>query len=129
MSERENPIERMHRAALEEIPPARTLEPPTIHYTELPEGRPDSPLRREWNTYLHEAGRLLAEGHAGRYVLVKGEELLGIWDTESEAMRTGYEQFLGQAFLVHQVQERERVLRSVSVRSCHNTLIPSRQAS
>src|SRR4051812_337473 len=81
-------VEQVHRQAIEQArdqplpPPA---EPPTIHYTELPEGRPDSPLYQEWNFYRREVGRLLAEGHEGRWALIKGEGIVGIWDTEAEA--------------------------------------------
>jgi len=45
-------------------------------------------------------------------VLIRGEETISLWDTDAEAMRAGYEKFLGQAFLVHQVQKREHLLRS-----------------
>src|SRR5437879_13162 len=34
----------------------------TIHYTELPESEPDSPIRQEWNFYRRKVARLLAEG-------------------------------------------------------------------
>jgi hypothetical protein len=29
--------------------------------------------------------QLLADGHESRWVLIKGEEIIGIWDTEEEA--------------------------------------------
>jgi hypothetical protein len=124
-------IDRLHHAAVEAAGqrPVMPAEAPTIHYTELREANPDSPLYREWNVYRREAGRLLAQGHAGRYVLIKGEDILGLWETEAEALRNGYQRFLGEAFLVHQVQERERVLRCVSVRSCPSIRIPYRLAS
>jgi hypothetical protein len=124
-------IEQMHREAVQRHTPATTLsrDLPTIHYTELPEASADSPLQREWNTYRREAARLLAQGHAGRHVLIKGEDIIGLWDTRVEAICAGYERFLGQAFLVHQVQEREPVLRNISVHSCRNTPTPFKQAS
>jgi hypothetical protein len=110
-------IDQMHRAAVQD--PKQHLAPsagvPTVHHTELPEARADSPLRREWDFCRREAGRLPAEGHGGRHVLIKGEEIVGLWDTHDDAMQAGYQRFAGQPFLVHQVQERERVLRCVSV--------------
>src|SRR5262245_20627063 len=46
-------IDRLHREAAAQArqhsqPPG---EPPTIHYTELPAAKADSPLYHEWNTY------------------------------------------------------------------------------
>ena len=110
-------IDRMHRAAVENLDRqlVSSVEGLTLHYTELPEARADSPLRQEWNFYRREAGRLLAEGHGGQHVLIKGEQVIGLWDTHDEALLAGYQRFADQPFLVHQVQERERVLRCVSV--------------
>jgi hypothetical protein len=84
---------------------------PTIHYTELPASQPDAPLHAEWETYRREVARLLAEGHEGRWVLLKGEEIIGIWDTHNEALSQGNRRYLHQAFLIHQIQTRERVIR------------------
>ena len=123
-------VESAHREALEQgrhLPPP--VEPPTIHYSELPEAKPDSPLYREWEFYRQEAVRLLAEGNAGRHVLIKDAQIIGIWDTHDEAAAAGYQRFLGQPFLVHQIQERERVLRCVTERRCHNLHSPSHPAN
>jgi hypothetical protein len=107
-------VERIHREAWERYrqqPPLPPAEPPTIHYTELPEAKPGDVLAEEWNTYRREVGRLLAEGHEGCHILIKGRKIIGIWKTHEEAMASAYEQFLGQPFLVHQIQERERLMR------------------
>jgi len=114
-------VEAVHRAALERaqgqpVPPPP--EPATIHYTELPEAKPDSPLYHEWNCYRREAGRLLAEGQEGRHVLIKGENIIGLWDTHDEALAAGYQHFPGQAFLVHQIQQRERLIRNLETWRC-----------
>lgn len=123
-------VDRLHCEALSRRPSSASAAAPlTIHYTELPEAGPESSLQREWNTYRREAERLLAEGHTGRHALIKGEAIVGLWESDAEAMRAGYEKFLGQAFLVHQVQEREPVLHSVSVLSCHDTRTQFGQAS
>jgi hypothetical protein len=87
----------------------------TISYTELPEGKADSPLQQEWNTYRREIGRLLAEGHEGRYVLIKGEEIIGICDTREEARSAALDKFLLQPCLIHQILSREPLLRGPSV--------------
>jgi hypothetical protein len=124
-------IEQLHRGAAAQAGRANPtpLPAPTVSFTELPEARPDSPLYREWNTYRREVGRLLAEGSEGRHVLIKDEQIVGLWDTHDEAMTAGYQRFPGQPFLVHQVQERERVLRCVSIYQWRNLRFPSRQAS
>jgi hypothetical protein len=85
---------------------------PTIHYTELPPPRPGSGLAVEWEAYRREVGRLLAEGYEGRHVLMKGEAILGIYDTHDQALEAGYVRFLNQPFLVHQIQTRERLYRT-----------------
>jgi hypothetical protein len=111
-------VEKVHREAWEHYrqQPEPPDEPLTIHYTEMAEAAPGSPLYQEWNTYRREVGRLLAEGHAGRHILIKDEQIIGLWDTHDEAMVEGYRRFLGQAYLVHEIQEREEILRCVNVR-------------
>jgi hypothetical protein len=82
---------------------------PTIHYTELPDPSPSDVLATEWNTYRREVARLLAEGNEGRHVLIKDDQIIGIWGTHLEALDGGYRRYLGQPILVHQIQTRERV--------------------
>jgi hypothetical protein len=97
----EDLVARVHREAWEyyrQHPP-----PPTLHYTELPPARP---------------GDTLAEGHEGRHVLIKGREIIGIWDTQKEAFAAADRLFPLQPSLVHQIQERERILRTEYNRLC-----------
>lgn len=93
-------------------PPA----PQIIHFSELSDAQPGSPLRFEWDTYRREVGRLLAEGCAGQHVLIKGTDLLGLWSTSSEAMAAGYHRFPGQPFLVREVREYEPIFRCYTMR-------------
>jgi hypothetical protein len=86
-------------------------EYPTIHHTELQPFRPGDALAVEWEVYRREVGRFLAEGYEGKHVLIKGEEIVGFFDTRIAALDVAYERFLGQPFLVHQVQTRERLIR------------------
>ena len=86
--------------------------PNTISYRDLPASEPDSPLKVEWEFYRREVGRLLAEGNEGRHVLIKGEEIIGIFDTHLEASTEGSRRYFGQHYLVHQIQAEERVYRS-----------------
>lgn len=93
-------------------PPARLPETgETIHYTELPAADPTSVLAEEWETFRRELGRLLAEGHEGRFVLVKGRNVIGIWDTFDEALAEGHRRFPFQPVAVQSIRERQPVLR------------------
>ena len=91
--------------------PLPPLERPTIHWTELAEAAPGSRIAAEWNFYRKQVGRLLAEGHEGQWVLIKGEEIIGIWATQQEADAVRVQRFLLQDVLIHQIQSREPVLR------------------
>jgi len=93
-------------------------EPQTIDYLKQPEPRPCDQLFAEWTTYRREAGRLLAEVKEGQYLLIMGEEIIGMWATQEDAMAEGSDRFGYQPFLVHQLLEREPVLRCISVRLC-----------
>jgi hypothetical protein len=88
--------------------------PKPIHYTELPPSFPGSPRAGEWDVYRREVGRLLAEGHQGKHVLIKGEEILGFFASRGEAVEEGLKRFLLSGFLVHEVQEWEPVIRATA---------------
>jgi hypothetical protein len=83
--------------------------PKTIHYTQLPPAQPGSQLAREWETYRREVGRLLAEGLEGRWVLVKGDQVLAFFDTYDAARDAGSRLFLQQPHLIHQVFAEEPI--------------------
>jgi hypothetical protein len=89
-----------------------TRSPTSIHYTELPPSTGGQPLDAEWETYRREVGRLLAEGNEGKHVLIKGETIIGIYDTDDEAMDEGRRRYLLQGYLVHQIQTWERLYRT-----------------
>jgi hypothetical protein len=110
-------IERYHRLAIEQSrgQPLPLPERPTIHWSELPEKPVDSPLYHEWNCYRREVGRLLAEGYEGRWVLIKGEAIVGIWDTAEEAEAVALDRFFLQPSLTQQIRSREPVLRGPTV--------------
>ena len=84
---------------------------PTIHYTQLGEFQPGTPLAEELSTYKRELPRLLAEGHEGRAILIKGDQIVGLFDNEQEAVRAGYARFLRQSFLVHTIRTYEPIYR------------------
>ena len=72
---------------------------------------PGSPITTEWNFYRGIVARLLAEGQEGKWVLIKGEQIIGTWGTEEEADRARVERFLLQPVLLKQVLTREPILR------------------
>jgi hypothetical protein len=114
-------VKQAHRIVFEpgraEPPPPR--EAPTIHYTELPEAKPDSPLYHEWSFYRSVVGQLLAEGQEGRFLLIKGRAIIGIWDTHDEARAVALEKYLMQPCLIHQIRNREPLIRvSSRIRQC-----------
>jgi hypothetical protein len=66
-------------------------------------------LAAELETYEKHLAELLAEG-LGKYVLIHGAELLGVWDTYEDALKVGYEKCgVATPFLVKQISGLEQV--------------------
>jgi hypothetical protein len=86
---------------------AGTKEPGGIHFTELPLDDSNGPLAREWNLYRREVGRLMAEGQQGRFVVIKGEEIVGIFEDWAAARVEGLKRFVREPFFVHEIREVE----------------------
>src|SRR5215472_9219852 len=82
----------------------------TIPWTELPPANPDSPLAAEWETYRREVGRLLAEGQEGKSALIKGDQIIAIYETWDKARTVGLK-YLMQPHMVHPILSREPVIR------------------
>ena len=91
-----------------DLPPMPPRERPMLHYTELAVAPPDSPIATEWDFYRRQVGRLLAEGHEGKWVLIKGEQLVGIWDTLEEANEA--QRSLTPPAMIKQILTHERLL-------------------
>src|SRR5262245_61693249 len=83
----------------------------TISWKELPPSQPDSPLAREWETYGREVGRLLAEGLEGKCALIKGDDIVGIFDSWDQAREAGLKRYLLDVHMVRPILSREPVLR------------------
>ncbi len=100
-------------------PPCPEVKRPTIHYTQLEDFPPDDPLYNEWNTCRRELPRLIAEGHEGKFVLVKGAEIIGLYPSYLEANAEGCRRFLTEPFLIHEIQTEIPLLRlSLLALSC-----------
>ena len=63
-------------------------------------------LDRELATYEREKGRLLAEAR-GKFVLIKGDDVIGTFDTQIDAINDGWRRFGNVPILTKQVVEVE----------------------
>jgi len=93
----------------------------TLPYTELPDLAPGEVFQEEWDTYRREVARLLAEGCEGRFVLIKGRQVIDIFDTWHAARIAGLRLSLTEPFFVKRLVVEEPILR----RQPHSTLFRS----
>ena len=49
--------------------------------------------QRDLQTYRRELPRLLQEGHAGRYAIIRDDQVVGIWDSLDDALVAAGERF------------------------------------
>jgi len=68
---------------------------------------PPTPLDREIETYRRELPRLLAAGQAGRFALIKGEQIIGVWDSQTEGLAAGRQQFGLEPIAVKRIDPRD----------------------
>jgi hypothetical protein len=66
-------------------------------------------LEEEQATYHARLSELLAD--QGKFVLIHGPDIVGIYSTSQEAMREGYERFKLEPFLVRRIEHRHTALR------------------
>ncbi len=79
--------------------------PPGVAPAELPDDL--KPVARELAAFLRALPKLLEEGHEGRHALVKGDEVLSLWDTFEDGYQAGCERFgWGVQFLVQPIDPR-----------------------
>ena len=64
-------------------------------------------LEREIETYRKELPRLLAAGQADRFVLIKGDQVVGTWSTQAEAIQAGRQRFGLEPLAVKKVDPRD----------------------
>lgn len=69
-------------------------------------------LEKELETFRRELPRLLADpANQGKYVLIKGDKVLGIYPTLREAVDAGYEVVgISTPFLANHIVEHEKPL-------------------
>ena len=85
-----------------------------IHYSQLPAAESDSPIYVEYETFRREIGRLIAEGHEGRFVLIHANEIIGVWETDRQAMAEGYRRYFAnrEPFIVQEIATWQPLLRT-----------------
>jgi hypothetical protein len=66
-------------------------------------------LDREWAAYVAKLPEL--QKHSGRFMLIKGDRVAGLFDTYRDALEAGYEQFRLEPFLVKQISAVEEALK------------------
>jgi len=66
--------------------------------------QPTLALREELDFFEHHRFELL-ERHPGKYALVKGSELAGIFESETDAVGAGYRRYGNEPFLVKRIVE------------------------
>lgn len=65
-------------------------------------------LEQELKTYQQEKERLLLESK-GKFVLIKGDKIIGIYAAKEDALVEGYKRFGNTEFLVKEITEIEPV--------------------
>ena len=64
-------------------------------------------LEREFATYRRELHRLLGEGHGGRFVLIREDQVLGVWETQHDAAAEGRRRFGLEPITVKRIDPRD----------------------
>jgi hypothetical protein len=65
-------------------------------------------LKTELETYNRNKDQLVRQAE-GKFVVIQGGEIAGIWGTYEDALRAGYEKFGLKPFLVKQIEVLEQV--------------------
>jgi hypothetical protein len=59
-------------------------------------------LKKEMETFEQNRERLMAES-LGKFVLIRGDEIDGVWDTYQDALAAGYKKYGLDPFLVKRI--------------------------
>src|SRR5262245_45263057 len=80
----------------------------TLRVNITPQGREALRIyEREIATYLRELPRLLAEGYAWHYTLIKGDEVLGVWEDQDGPIEMGRDKFGDDPIFVKKIDPRD----------------------
>ncbi len=67
----------------------------------------ESILKKEMETFAKKKPKLLEES-AGKFVLIKGDTILGVYDSQNDAIKIGISNFGNAAFLVKKIEAIEQ---------------------
>ena len=70
----------------------------------LPEGWATGPLAEELKTYQAHLEELLQTA-SGKFVLIKGNDIVGLYNNQEEALNEGYRRYRLKRFMVQRVQQ------------------------
>lgn len=75
-------------------------------------------LERELETYTQKLPELLAD--EGKFVLIRGNDVAGIYTSYEDAIGAGYEKFGLTPFMVKQIHAVEQILHFTrAIKPCH----------
>ena len=75
-------------------------------------------LEKELETYKRKLPELIVD--AGKFALIHGDEVIGVFGTYEDALREGYQSFKLEPFLVQQIQAVQQVhLITRLLEPCH----------
>ncbi len=75
----------------------------------LPPGWETGPLAEELKTFYAHKAELL-ETARGKYALIKGSDVVGLFDRQDDAFSEAYQRFRLSGFMIKQVQEHDEVV-------------------
>jgi hypothetical protein len=116
-------VERLHREEIERAIRQRQVPPsqqPPQEYPGLPEMEPASLGEEEWNLFRRELGRLIQDGHRGRFALIKAGEPISVWDTRKDAVQAGQLLYPQVTCLIQQILPYLRPLRTGFIGRCRD---------
>jgi hypothetical protein len=73
-------------------------------------------LEKERETYERKRQELLRD--EGKFVVIHGDEIAGVWDTWESALNAGYGQYGLNPFMVQRIEAVDTVLRPLRYTSC-----------
>jgi hypothetical protein len=86
-------------------------DPATVSFSELPALPPDNTFFHEWQTYRREVAKLIADGLEGKWVVIKGNAIQGVFEGWKLGYRFGLDRNKQQTFLLHQILTHEPIHR------------------
>jgi hypothetical protein len=91
---------------------------PKLHYTRLGPLVPTDPRAKSWDVYRRGVGQWLAEGRAGKHVVIHDEQVVGFYDSFAEGDAAAERRFPNGRCLVYEVREWEPTMRNGYIRLC-----------